>query len=49
MKFSATGIDTNLEKNLHLTRQAERALKLLLEAKVFKVHSVSAAICYCAS
>jgi ATP-dependent Clp protease ATP-binding subunit ClpC len=39
------GIDTNLEKkNLHLTRQAERALKTtFLEAKVFQSSSVSTA------
>ncbi len=39
------GIDSNLEKkNLHLTRQAERALKTtFLEAKVFQSPSVSTA------
>lgn len=39
------GVETNLEKkNLHLTRQAERALKTtFLEAKVFQSSSVSTA------
>jgi ATP-dependent Clp protease ATP-binding subunit ClpC len=39
------GVETNLEKkNLHLTRQAERALKTtFLEAKVFQSTSVSTA------
>ncbi len=38
-------VDTNVEKkNLHLTRQAERALKTtFLEAKVFQSSSVSTA------
>jgi ATP-dependent Clp protease ATP-binding subunit ClpC len=35
-KSRTPSVETNLEK-LHLTRQAERALKPLLEAKVFKV------------
>lgn len=42
---SPTSLDVNLEKkNLHLTRQAERALKTtFLEAKVFQSSSISTA------
>ena len=37
------------KKNLHLTRQAERALKTtFLEAKLFKVLLLILRICYCA-
>lgn len=45
MSSSSVGIEITLEKrNLHLTRQAERALKTtFLEAKVFNASSVSTA------
>ena len=39
------GLSTNDKKNLHLTRQAERALKYtFLEAKVFNTTSISTAL-----
>jgi ATP-dependent Clp protease ATP-binding subunit ClpC len=40
----ATGVSTNDKKNLHLTRQAERALKTtFLEAKLFQSSSINTA------
>jgi ATP-dependent Clp protease ATP-binding subunit ClpC len=40
-----SGVSNNDKKNLHLTRQAERALKYtFLEAKVFNTTSISTAL-----
>lgn len=42
-------IVSNEKKNLHLTRQAERALKLLfLKQKFFKAPQLALHTCYCA-